>query len=106
MKILDTILSVIFPVNCISCGKSGQNLCIKCLSESSPALRECASFIFPLFDYRDRTVKKSIWLLKYKGKKGIANVFAEVMYDKITEELSELSLMINFREPNRSRALR
>ena len=99
MKILNTILNILFPINCFSCGKRGSDICLKCLSEISPALRESASWIFPLFDYRNPIVKKSIWLLKYNGKKRIANIFAEIMYGKITEELSELSVMKNFREP-------
>lgn len=37
--------------------------------------------------------------MKYKGKKKIAGVLAEVLYGKIIEELSEFSVMENFREP-------
>lgn len=99
MYILDTILNVVFPVNCLSCGKRGSDLCIKCFLDSPPAERESANWIFPLFDYRHPPIKKSIWLLKYKGKKRLAGIFAEIMYGKITEELSELSIMSNFREP-------
>ena len=99
MNFLDTILNVVFPVNCISCGKEGSDLCINCLLDSPPAERESASWIFPLFDYRHIPIKKSIWLLKYKGKKKLAGIFAEIMYGKIIEELSELSALSNFREP-------
>jgi len=99
MNLLDTILNVVFPVNCLSCGKEGSDLCLRCLSDSPAAERESANWIFPLFDYRHIPVKKSIWLLKYKSKKRIAGIFAEVMYGKIIEELSELSVMKNFREP-------
>ena len=38
-------------------------------------------------------------MLKYKGKKRLAKIFAEIIYDKMTEELSELSLLQNFYEP-------
>ncbi len=99
MHILDTILNTIFPVNCVSCGRRGQDLCLKCLSDSPTAERESANWIFPLFDYRHPPIKKSIWFLKYKGKKRLANVFAEIMYGRIIEELSELSAMNNFRNP-------
>jgi competence protein ComFC len=99
MNLLNTILNMIFPVNCVSCGKRGSDLCLECLSDSPPALRESASWIFPLFDYRHIPLKKSIWLLKYKGKRRLANVFAEVMYGRIMEELSELSVLKNFRKP-------
>lgn len=99
MKIFNTILNVIFPVNCISCKKNGSDLCTKCLLDSPSAERESATWIFPLFDYRHPPIKKSIWLLKYKGKKKLANIFAEIMYGKIIEELSELSILNNFYEP-------
>ncbi len=99
MLILDTILNTIFPVNCVSCGEKGFDLCLKCLSDSPTAERESVNWIFPLFDYRHPSIKKSIWLLKYKGKKRLAGIFAEVLYGRIVEELSELSVMSNFREP-------
>jgi len=99
MNFLDTILDIIFPATCMACGKKAEDLCRECLLSSPLALRECADWIFPLFDYRHIPVKKSIRLLKYKGRKKLAKVFAEVLHDKIVEELSELSVMQNFREP-------
>lgn len=98
MGFLNTILDTIFPVNCLSCGKNGQNFCRGCLSYSPPAERESAKWIFPLFDYRHPPIKKAIWLLKYKGKKSVADVFAEVMYGHILEELADLKVMENFKE--------
>lgn len=97
MYILDTILNIIFPVNCVSCGEKSFDLCLKCLSGSPPAERESANWIFPLFDYRHPPIKKSIWLLKYKGKKRLANVFAEILYGRIIEELSDLQMIENFK---------
>ena len=99
MGFLNTILDTIFPVYCLSCGKSGQNFCQKCLSSSPPAERESAKWIYPVFDYRHPPIKKSIWLLKYKGKKSLAQTFAEVLYWHILEELTDLMVMENFIEP-------
>ncbi len=99
MSFLSTILNIVFPIYCISCKKSGESLCIECLSSSPPAERESANWIFPLFDYRHPLVKKAVWLLKYKNKKPLAGIFAEVMYGRILEELSDLSTMENFIEP-------
>jgi ComF family protein len=93
------MLDLVFPTKCISCGKSGVDLCLPCLSEARAAERESAEWIFPIYDYREPIIKKSLWLLKYSGKKRLANVFAEIIYDKILEELSELSVMENFTEP-------
>ena len=81
------------------CSKTGVDLCLDCLKEAPGAERESAKWIFPLYDYRHPTIKKSLWLLKYKGKKRLANIFAEIIYDKILEELSELSILENFVKP-------
>ena len=98
MRFLDTILGIVFPVSCPSCGKKGSDLCAKCLLASPGAERECAEWIFPLFDYRHKPLKDALWLLKYKGRKRLARVFAEVLYGRMLEELSELGVMENFRE--------
>lgn len=81
------------------CGKGGVDLCLDCLKEAPGAERESAEWIFPIYDYRHPAIKKSLHLLKYKGKKRLANVFAEIIYEKIMEELSELSVMENFVNP-------
>ena len=99
MSFLNTILDIVFPVKCILCGKTGVDLCLECLRDAPGAERESAKWIFPLYDYRYPVVKKSLWLLKYKGKKRLARVFAEIIYEKILEELSELSVLENFINP-------
>ncbi len=97
--IRDYILDTIFPVYCLACHKNGENLCRECISSFSPAERESAKWIYPTFDYREPAIKKAVWLLKYKGKKSIACVFAKVLYGHILEELSDLQTMENFIEP-------
>ncbi len=99
MHFLNTILDIVFPVRCLSCGKSGADLCLECLKDAPVAERESAEWIFPLYDYRHPIIKRSLHLLKYKGKKRLANVFAKIIYEKILEELSELSIMENYTKP-------
>ena len=99
MRFLNTIFNIIFPAKCILCDKGKADLCLDCLKDAPAAERESAKWIFPLYDYRYPAIKKSLWLLKYKGRKRLANVFAEIIYDKILEELSELSILENFVEP-------
>jgi len=94
--ILNGILNIVFPVKCVSCGKNGKDFCLKCLSDAPLAERETAKWIFPLYDYRHPSIKKALQLFKYNGKKRLANIFAEILYGKIIEELSELSVMENF----------
>lgn len=99
MGFLDTILGVLFPVYCLSCRKRGAYFCAECLSACPPAERESAEWVIPLFDYRHPPVKAAIWLIKYKGRKKAASIFAEILYGAIMEELSDLVTMENFKKP-------
>lgn len=98
MKLIDTILDIFFPVNCLHCGKGNKELCSFCIINFPEAERESANWIYPLFDYRHPPVKKAILLLKYKNKKRIANIFANIMYERILEEISDLRMLDNFKE--------
>ncbi len=99
MRFLNTILNIVFPVNCISCGTPGADLCAGCISNFPQAERENEKWIFSLYDYRHPPIKKALWLFKYNGKKNLAAIFAEVLYGKIIEELSDLVPMENFNDP-------
>ena len=74
-------------------------MCRECLGNSPAAERESEKWIFPALDYRHPSIKKALWFFKYKGKKRLAGTFAQILYEKMIEELSELSVMENFREP-------
>lgn len=99
MPFLNTILDIIFPIKCLSCGLNGTDLCISCLQAAPWAERESEQWVFPLFDYRHPPIKKALWLLKYKGRKRLAKIFAEIIYEKIKEEISELIVLQNFTKP-------
>ena len=96
--IIKALLDMVFPVYCISCGSSGLDLCLICLSESPPVERESAKWIFPLYDYRHPPIKKALWLFKYKCRKRLVGIFAETLHGRILEELSDLSVMQNFND--------
>lgn len=99
MPFLNTILDILFPAKCLSCGKTGVDLCIPCLIDSPRAERESEKWIFPLYDYRHPPIKKALWCLKYKGRRRLAKLFAEIIYEAIIEELSEMSILQNFTKP-------
>ena len=98
MLFLNTILDIIFPTKCLACGETGSDFCAKCFSDIPTAERESARWIFPVYDYRHPPIKKALWFLKYKGRKRLAKIFSEVIYEKIIEELSDLSVMENFND--------
>lgn len=99
MGFLNTILDIVFPLHCISCGMSGVNLCPQCLLTCPLSERETAEWIFPLFDYRHPPIKEAIRLIKYKGKRRLIVPLAEILHGRMIEELSELKIMENFQKP-------
>lgn len=99
MKILKTILDIIFPLFCVNCSKRGISLCFDCLSCAHFNEKEVPNFIYPIYDFRDPIIRKAIWALKYKNKKDIANIFAKEIYSYILEELSDLRALENFQDP-------
>lgn len=99
MGLVNAVLNLLFPSYCLVCGESGVDFCLKCLSASPAAERECAKWVHPLYDYRHPGIKKSVWLLKYKGKKPLASVFAEALYGRVLEEVADLYIMENFSSP-------
>ncbi len=94
--IQNSILNVVFPTHCLVCGISGVDFCMNCLTDSPYAERETVKWIFPIYDYRHPPIKKALWLLKYNGKKRLAKIFADILYEKILEELADLMVMENF----------
>ncbi len=96
MRLLDTLLNIVFPTYCVSCRRSGFELCDTCVIKSPLNERQTLPWIFALFDYRHPPIKKALWLFKYKSRKRLAKTFAESLYGNMLEELSDLARMENF----------
>lgn len=97
MSFLKTILDLLFPENCLGCGRPETVLCQDCAAELPRGLSPEGALA--ILDYQDRRVKRAIWLFKYRNKRALAKILAEVVYAALLEELAELRLMKNFREP-------
>ncbi len=97
--IKNALLDIIFPENCLSCGKQGDYLCKDCLHLSPSAERQTLEWIYPIYDYRHPAIKKSIAFLKYKGRKNIVDLFSDALHTRILEELADLKMMENFSDP-------
>lgn len=92
------LLDLLYPDDCVACGKADALFCEACLSDLPPAERYSDNWIYPLFDYRHPAVKKSLWLFKYKNKRGFGELFGIVMHERIVETISELAMMENFQK--------
>lgn len=97
--IINTILDFLFPMLCTGCNTEGSYLCDKCALDIRRAERENLEWIYSLYDYRDPLIKKTLWLLKYKNKKSIAETLARLVYGIMLEEISELVVMKNWQDP-------
>lgn len=99
MGILLYLLDIVFPVNCLGCKKASTPLCSKCLGDFRRAERPTEEWIYSMFDYRHPNMKRAVWLMKYAGKRNLAEIFGEMLGSHLALELSELGPLENFHNP-------
>ncbi|TRZ50811.1 ComF family protein [bacterium] len=91
----ERLMDLVFPKYCLLCNKEGTYFCASCRckmpSDTTPIFHET----FSLWRYDHETVRKALWELKYRGKRGLARDIAESLYDKILETLAENELFEN-----------
>lgn len=94
MAILNSLLNILLPRSCAGCGVRGEDFCLSCRHAAKPPREEAfnAEWLIALWSYRDTRVRNAIRALKYRGKKPIAKILAEALYDKLLEELAEKEL--------------
>src|SRR4051812_38343957 len=93
-----TFLDLFYPDNCVACGKPDTLFCPTCLADLPAAERESDKWIYSIFDYRYKPLKRSLWLLKYKNKRGFVELYGEILHERIIETLSDLVLLENFKK--------
>lgn len=98
MRLLTTIIEYIFPSYCLNCKSRGMLLCETCCYTFPRSQALPQSFIHALFSYHHNVVKRSLWLLKYTGKKDIALTYGKVIYDYLLESLLEKKLFYKDRK--------
>lgn len=91
------VVDFIFPKRCLGCGTNGEVLCLLCLNKIPKARiygekNQIAVAIHPALDYHDETLKKALWLFKYGGYASFAEMFGEIIYDKILEEIADINI--------------
>ncbi|OGF83331.1 hypothetical protein A3B18_00005 [Candidatus Giovannonibacteria bacterium RIFCSPLOWO2_01_FULL_46_13] len=89
-------LSVIFPDNCVGCGKEGQVFCQNCVVKTKKQTRTKASVLFldKLYYwgiYEDKTLSRALRRFKYQGIQGLSEPFSDILKDLITPQLSYFS---------------
>ncbi len=93
------LLDFLFPISCAGCGEQNTALCSACIARLPRAPYISAANTYALWNYKDPTVKKSLWKLKYRGRTIFARHFGSALYDAILEELAELALFYGKEKP-------
>jgi ComF family protein len=84
----EKILEIIFPEECIGCGKSGVVLCALCERNFTLKAMAHSASTASLFDYRNPLVRRSIWALKYHRKKALGKFLGNAMYREFFQRLA------------------
>lgn len=87
MKILNKILTVLFPQKCLGCQKENEILCPDCLEKISRPDTPHLKGVHIAANYQDPVLKKALWLLKYQGVKQLAKPLAELIQKRVWKKL-------------------
>ena len=80
--------------------KAVDEVTIEKLSEKLLKGRETENkSIYALFDYRDEVIRHMVWALKYRRNRKVGQVFAQILYDFLAEEFSDLNVYSDFDKP-------
>lgn len=102
---LKILLDLLFPQNCLGCGKNGAIICKNC-QESIPEAEDSANSENNLSSiptiavacYKNEILKNAIWLLKYKKIKIAAEPLSELISDRCIENLSEINIFYSIKD--------
>jgi len=97
-KMWKKILDLLFPIN-YNQGFLNNLTTERFLSLTAPAKIPPISNTLSIVNYKNRLVKKAIQSFKFENNQQLSKLFAEILYDNLVEELSNLNLTINFNKP-------
>ncbi len=90
--LVNELTNLLFPIHCVGCELPATYCCEACLRKLPAAPASPDRAILALFDYRDRRVKRLIWLLKYRGGRAVAKILADALYDRVLDEVVEIEM--------------
>lgn len=98
-KVIEHALDMLFPVACFRCGKAGIYVCEECIARIPLGTDMRSKNIYSVFSYKDPTMKRLLWSLKYRGNRHAARLCGRVMYDAFLEEFRDQALFHDFKNP-------
>ncbi len=94
-KLLKLLLNILFPIECISCGKESLFICDDCfdfikINEQGSFQNECIFQVHVASSYHQKTLQKLIHFFKYQFIKSIAIPLSKILiayYSRVEEKL-------------------
>src|SRR5680860_617150 len=91
-KLRQIIHDSLFPKRCAGCKTKGSYLCDNCSFNIPRRGNHDDKAIFSITPYHHPAVRQLIWLLKYRGVREIAKIFADWLYEALLEDLAEMTI--------------
>ena len=99
-KLKNFILNIIFPIECVGCGKDNLHICDECLNNlqyNPNYFIEKSAFsnldgAFVVFEYNNKLIKKLIKNFKYHLIKDIGNTLGSLAYSFLKEKQDKINL--------------
>lgn len=83
LNLIHNILNFLFPQKCLACGVKNEILCKNCLKIFPYTNVDESSNVFSATNYNYEPARKTIWLLKYRGARNLAEPLAELIYQRL-----------------------
>lgn len=76
-------LDFLFPIECISCGARGSDICEHCIDGLLPPKEKNYEWIFSIGNYHDPVMKKIMWHIKRMPNERALQIIAQLFADTI-----------------------
>lgn len=91
-KFLKSVSLAMFPRTCIGCQTPDFWICHKCLSTLPKSFENPLPWSFSAFEYKNRIIRKAVWLLKFSKKYSVLDDIAYSMNESFSNLLEKEKL--------------
>jgi ComF family protein len=83
VRILNKLLDILFPIECLICEKEGFDLCQNCLEKLQPPKKQNFPWIVSLGNYHDKNMEHIMRHIKRQPNERAASILAKAFSDMI-----------------------
>lgn len=94
MWMISSLVSFLFPPQCLGCRKNGVSLCDRCIQLVRKSLTAPHSYIVSAFDFKDPLIKRAIHAVKYYHRRDLVPPLSLVLADELKKIPLENTVLI------------